>query len=185
LASTGASQGAADPTSHRHFAQERGSKTPKKTKIGSEGRLKLKTQQQGRNMKNDDEHHLFNRMKLNDETKAHLQWAISRPRNIQELLGELIIFRQYDEGNSIHIDSECKNGIRYTIDEIRALIAMTPARNDEDLAAKCLALTDPTPVVLAHGLLPIIARASVRADVFRLKPKRPLPDWLSKWIISA
>jgi hypothetical protein len=116
------------------------------------------------------------------ETKARFQWSSRRSRGIQELLVELLTLRNYIEGDSIHIDTESKNGIRCEIDDVRALITMIPARNEDELRTKCAALTDLAPVLPSNELLPVIALASVRADIFRLKPKRPLPDWLSEWI---
>jgi hypothetical protein len=136
-------------------------------------------------MKNDDErHHLFSRMKLDDGATARFQWSSRRPRSFQELLVELLSLRQYHEGQSIHVDEESKNGILFAIDEIRALIAMMPAGDEDDLRTKCVALNDPAPVASSHQLLPIVARASIRADIFRLKPATPLPEWLEKWIFG-
>ncbi|WP_294536458.1 hypothetical protein [uncultured Rhodoblastus sp.] len=138
-------------------------------------------------MKNDDEyfkrHHPFSRMDINDETKARFQWSSRRQRGLQELMTELLMLRQYHEGQSIHFDPETKIGFRYAIDEIRALIAMIPARDEDELRVKCVALSNPAPVVSSHELLPVMARASICADVFRLKPT-PLPEWLEKWIIA-
>jgi hypothetical protein len=137
-------------------------------------------------MKNDDEsgnrYHPFSRMALDPETKARFQWSSRRSHGIPELLVELLTLRNYIEGDSIHINAECKIGIRCEIDDVRALISMIPARDEDELRTKCAALANPAPVVPSNELLPVTALASVRADIFRLKPKRPLPDWLSKWI---
>jgi hypothetical protein len=122
-------------------------------------------------------------MTLDDATKIRLQSSSRQPRKFQEMLVELIKLRQHLEGDSIHIDSESKNGLRYAIDEIRALIAMMPACDEDELRMKCAALTHPTPVVSSNEFLPILARASILSDIFRLKPQRPMPAWLEKWIV--
>jgi hypothetical protein len=107
-------------------------------------------------MPNDDRRHPFSRMTLDSETKARFQWSIRQSRKFQDLLVELINLRQHLEGDSIHIDSESKDGLRYAIDEIRALIAMIPARDEDELRMKCAALTHPTPVVSSNESLPIL-----------------------------
>jgi hypothetical protein len=127
--------------------------------------------------------HLFSRMTLDDATKKRLQWSNRQSRKFQDLLVELINLRQHLEGDSIHIDSESKNGLRYAIDEIRALIAIMPAHGEDELRIKCAALTHPTPVVSTNEFLPILAQASILSDICRLKPQRPMPEWLEKWIV--
>ena len=139
-------------------------------------------------MKNDDEsskrYHPFSRMALDQDMRARFQLGNRRSRGLQELLAELFNLRNYIEGDSNHIDDESKKGICYEIDEIRALISMIPAGNENELHMKCAALSNAAPVVLSNELLPVIAAASIRSDIFRLKPERPFPEFLSKWITA-
>jgi hypothetical protein len=139
-------------------------------------------------MKNDDErpgsHVLFSRMAFDDETTARLKCSTRRARGLQELLSQLMTLRHHHEGQSIHIDAESKVALCHAIDETRALISMIAAKDEDELRVKCAALADPTPIVSSNELLPLIAQTSIRSDIFRLKPRRPLPGWLAKWLTA-
>jgi hypothetical protein len=92
------------------------------------------------------------------------------------------MLRNHHEGHSIHTNAESKNGLCHAIDETLALISMIAAKDEDELRVKCAALADPAPIVSSNELLPLIAQTSIRADVFRLKLHRPLPNWLAKWV---
>ena len=124
----------------------------------------------------------FRRMKLTEEQADRFLWASRRKRDLPSLMLERALLEAYVEGESPWIDAEARQGILLSIDELRALIAMRPAQNLDELCLKCGALLRPTHAVAANADLPALASAGIHEDVLRLGLRPPFPEWLVKWL---
>jgi hypothetical protein len=73
--------------------------------------------------------------------------------------------------------------IKQEIDETRLIVAAMPAQTVDELEAKCIMLDgdDAPPEFERHALIPVLAKASVQADLRRLRPK-PAPEWARPWV---
>jgi len=80
-------------------------------------------------------------------------------------------------GASLAIDDAERDGIRHYLDQIRLLIAATPAQSMEELAIKLAALDDREPLTAQNGNLRTMIEAGGRADVLRLAPQ-DAPRWM-------
>jgi hypothetical protein len=125
----------------------------------------------------------FARLGLTDEQAARFRGASQRPRDISSLMLERALLDEYLASPSPLIGEDMRAGIRYALDDLRANIAMRPARDLHELCLKCGALLRPTPAAADNRNLPALAAAGIHADVLRLGLQSPHPDWLAKWLV--
>ena len=126
---------------------------------------------------------IFRRVSLTDEQAAHFHQLAARRRNIYALTSESILCTLFIAGQSLEIDAAAYAGLRHNVDETKLLIAALAAGDENELHAKLAALDAREPLVEANVNLRAMLEAGARADILRLKPRRP-PRWMLEWSLS-
>jgi hypothetical protein len=123
---------------------------------------------------------VLNNLELTDDDDAFYRHIGSRPRTIADLYCEFLVAQVFVQSGSRNLDNEVLKGMRYAIDELAMIIASMPSRDIDDLRVKAQIFESFKPEAV-HGVLPVIAAASIKSDFHRLR-LRPVPCWLRRWI---
>jgi hypothetical protein len=117
--------------------------------------------------------HVMSKLKLDNATMNTLHEDANRDRSPGKLLAEFIMYRNYLEGRSPHLDEPARQGIRHRIDERFLLFAALPAADDLWLHMKMDLLSDAKPAIAANQNLAAMLSAAIEADIDRLCPVHP------------
>lgn len=122
----------------------------------------------------------FRRISLTEEQSIRFEYAARQRRDIHSYLGQIATLTHFINGSSPQISSSAFAGMKYVIDETRALIAALPARDLGELMIKCAAFENADPAVSAHRHLIALGDLSIRTDATRLRAD-PTAPWLAPW----
>lgn len=122
----------------------------------------------------------FRRVTLTDDQARRFEEAAARPRDLHNYMGQLATLTLYLNGASPNISNTAFVGMKYVLDETRAIMAATPARDIASLMAKCAAFENADPAIRGHRYLIDLGDLSIRADVKRLNADVKSP-WLAPW----
>jgi hypothetical protein len=126
---------------------------------------------------------IFDRISLSDDDRQKVLAAAGRRESIRSLASQVFFLRLCLNGRSLAIDDAERDGIRHYLDQIRLLIAATPAQSMEELGIKLAALDDREPLTAQNGNLRTMIEAGGRADVLRLAPQ-DAPRWMLDWSLT-
>ncbi len=122
----------------------------------------------------------FRRVSLTEEQAHRYEEAASRRRDMHNYMTQVATLTHYLNGASPHISPSAFVGMKFVIDETRAIMAATPARDIHELMAKCAAFENADPAIRGHRYLVDLGDFSIRVDAKRLNADASSP-WLAPW----
>jgi hypothetical protein len=117
------------------------------------------------------DHHYIRRggfIHLSREAQAVWRFVADQPFNIYNLGAESVCLRSLLEHPAPKIDMVTLAGVATGVDIARLLVAAIPSESVSDLEFKKLIFEDPEPLTAEAALLPLLGRASIVSDEFRL-----------------